>query len=82
MERKHDDRPIESWRDGIKVNPAADLLRMMSGDELKTLGEDIKAHGLHVPVTVWKKQKHSQPTLIDGRNRLDAMKSSLQHPRG
>ena len=35
----------KSWRDVIKVHPAADLLPMMSPDELKTLGEDIKANG-------------------------------------
>jgi hypothetical protein len=35
-----------SWRDQIKLHPAADLFPMMSPDELKTLGEDIKANGL------------------------------------
>ncbi len=37
--------PPKSWRDVIKIYPAADLFPMMSPDELKTLGEDIRANG-------------------------------------
>ena len=36
----------KSWRDVIKVHPATDLFPMMSPDELKALGEDIRQNGL------------------------------------
>ena len=42
-----------SWRDQINVHPAADLFPMMTPDELKALGEDIKKNGLAVPVMMW-----------------------------
>ena len=32
----------KSWRDQIKVHPAADILPEMTADEKKVLGEDIK----------------------------------------
>ena len=41
---------------------------MMSDDELASLGEDIKANGLREPITV-----DGDRTLLDGRNRLEAM---------
>jgi hypothetical protein len=56
-----------SWRDHLKVHPAADLFPMMSEPELRELGEDIKANGLRTPIAVYKGK------LLDGRNRLDAM---------
>jgi hypothetical protein len=70
-----------SWRSLIKVHPAADLFPMMSPEELRVLGEDIKANGLRASITLWEKDQqcafHSPDTvpavLIDGRNRLDAM---------
>ncbi|MET4347433.1 ParB N-terminal domain-containing protein [Bradyrhizobium sp. RT9a] len=71
-----DTKQPTSWRDVITVHPAADLFPMMSADELKTLGEDIKANGLRVPVVVWKPQKDSPAQLLDGRNRLDAIEAA------
>jgi len=65
----------KSWRDVLPIHPAADLFPMMTPDELKTLGEDIKKNGLHVPVTLWKEQKHFPLQLLDGRNRLDAIEA-------
>ena len=61
-----------SWRDLIKVHPAADLFPMMTRDELKALGEDIKKNGLGVPVILWEAEKGAPLLLLDGRNRLDA----------
>ena len=58
-----------SWRERITVHPAADLFPGMSDDELRQLGEDIRAHDLQVPVVFLADGR----TLIDGRNRLDAM---------
>jgi hypothetical protein len=57
------------WRDKYKVHPAADVFPMMSDEELKALGEDIKANGLKHPILVLK----DSGAIIDGRNRLEAM---------
>ena len=61
-----------SWRDQIKVHPAADLFPMMSPDELKALGEDIEQHGLRTDIAVWQEASGHPWFLLDGRNRLDA----------
>lgn len=61
----------KSWRDQIKVHPAADLFPMMTPDELKALGEDIKKNGLTSPIAVAVRARSY--SLLDGRNRLDAM---------
>jgi hypothetical protein len=57
----------ESWRDHLPVHPAANLFPPMSKDELRELGEDIKANGLVSSIVLYKGK------LLDGRNRLDAM---------
>jgi hypothetical protein len=64
-----------SWRDVLPIHPAADLFPLMSRDELRELGKDIKKNGLRIPISVWKQQKHFPPVLLDGRNRLDAMEA-------
>jgi hypothetical protein len=72
-----------SWRDTIKVHPAADLFPLLGDAELRELADDIKANGLHEKVKIILKPrlgsdglyhvgKHDQ-IVIDGRNRLDAM---------
>ena len=61
----------KSWRDHIKVHPAADLFPPMSPDELKALGEDIKKNGLKNRVPLY--QGRRRRATVDGRNRLDAM---------
>ena len=63
-----------SWRDRIKVHPAADLFPMMSPDELKTLGEDIAKHGLQSRIAVLC--TGNDVLLLDGRNRMDAMEAA------
>jgi hypothetical protein len=63
-----------SWRDVLSVHPAADLFPLMTPDELRALGEDIKKSGLKIPVTVWS-GKGEPLQLLDGRNRLDAMEA-------
>jgi hypothetical protein len=71
-----------SWRDYIKVHPATDLLPLMSDEELKELGEDIKKNGLQEKAICYNRAKYrwdgSPPpppeyVLVDGRNRLDAL---------
>jgi hypothetical protein len=66
-----------SWRDVLPVHPAADLFPLMSPDELKVLGEDIKENGLRTPIvltTVTSEYRDDgRDHLLDGRNRLDAM---------
>jgi hypothetical protein len=62
----------KSWRNALPIHPAAELFPLMMPDELKALGEDIKKHGLKIPVAVWRR-KGEPLQLLDGRNRLDAM---------
>ena len=51
-----------TWRDHLKVHPAADLFPMMSEDELRELGEDIRANGLLSPIVI----DADDDTLVDG----------------
>ena len=67
-------KPTSDWRSVIKVHPAADLFPMMSPEELRALGEDIKMNGLKVPPETWLDEGGTE-WLIDGRNRLDALAS-------
>jgi hypothetical protein len=69
---------MTSWRDILPVHPAAELFPMMPKDELRKLGEDIKANGLKSPVVIWSAEGEIDKGrkrffLLDGRNRLDAM---------
>jgi hypothetical protein len=73
------------WRDRYKVHPAADVFPMMSDEELAKLGEDIKANGLKSrPTFIATDGKAMIPkylTLLDGRNRLEAMeRAGLELP--
>jgi hypothetical protein len=60
-----------SWRDHIKVHPAAELFPMMDADSLRALGEDIKANGQRIMVAFYRDTEGAH-WLLDGRNRLDA----------
>ena len=62
----------KSWRDVLPIHPAADLFPLMSEPELRELGEDIKKNGLRVTLVLWR-DDHKKLSLLDGRNRLDAM---------
>src|SRR3954463_15099203 len=68
-------KPAKSWRDVIKIHPAAELFPLMPPDELRALGKDIKKNGLTSPIaiTTSKDAKGGNYQLLDGRNRLDAM---------
>ncbi|MBR0732421.1 hypothetical protein JQ595_27090 [Bradyrhizobium japonicum] len=64
-----------SWRDVLPIHPAAELFPMMDADELKALGEDIRKNKQqHDVVLVCDGEfANGRWSLIDGRNRLDAM---------
>ena len=62
---------MTSWRDSIKVHPAADLFPPLEPGALVELANDIKANGIRVPVVTWQ-GPDGEVWLIDGRNRLDA----------
>src|SRR5215472_2718994 len=59
-----------SWRDVLPLHPAAELWPPMAPDELRALGEDLKANGMQVPISILH---HKGYALLDGRNRLDAL---------
>ena len=42
-----------SWRDILPVHPAADVFPMMTEEELRELGQDIKKNGLKQRVVLW-----------------------------
>ena len=77
MGRKRTDKKTTtaptSWRDVLPIHPAAEFFPLMPPDELRALGEDIKANGLKNPVAVWQADSGSPRLLLDGRSRLDAM---------
>jgi hypothetical protein len=66
-----------SWRDVLPVHPAADMFPVLGRDELLELGRDIAAKGLTSPVVLWSEStKHGDVvSVLDGRNRLDAMEA-------
>jgi hypothetical protein len=69
-----------SWRDVLPIHPAADLFPLMSPDELKALGEDIKVTGLTSAVVLWRDNVEAEAVLLDGRNRLDAIEAAIGRP--
>lgn len=64
------------------IHPAAAKLPMMSDAELDELASDIKANGLLDPIILWNDNRAEadgatgpfQKYLLDGRNRLEALK--------
>jgi len=61
----------KSWRDVLKIHPAAELFPLMSEAELKELAANIKVNGVQIPILLWWHDE--QCHLVDGRNRLDAL---------
>jgi hypothetical protein len=70
----------KSWRDVLKIHPAAEMFPLMSKDELEALGEDIKKGELRESVSIFyetpegeqRDSRFARAQLMDGRNRLDA----------
>lgn len=56
-------------------HPAANVYPMMKKAALQALADDIKAHGLHVPIVRFKKK------IIDGRNRFLACQAAGVRPK-
>ena len=61
------------WRDVIQVHPAADEYPLMPPSELRELATDIKNNGLRTRVDILVDDNTGKWTLLDGRNRLDAL---------
>jgi hypothetical protein len=68
-----------SWRDHLKIHPAADLFPLMPPEELQALADDIKANGIRVPPESYI-DEDGKYWLLDGRNRLDAMECRQAQP--
>lgn len=58
----------------MKIHPAAEIFPMLSGEELDSLAEDIKAHGLRHELVTYEGE------LLDGRNRWAACKAAGVDP--
>ncbi len=79
---------VATWRNVFKVHPACAIFPAMSPDELRALGEDIKANGLREDIKYVRYNRRTEQydgmvrpgddddvdlILIDGGNRLNAM---------
>jgi hypothetical protein len=66
---------MTGWRDYLKIHLAADVFPMMSPEELRELGEDIKKHRLQGRIKLLAEKAPDGPRyyVLDGRSRLDAM---------
>src|SRR6476660_3419238 len=64
-----------SCRDILPVHPASAAFPDMTHDELVKLGEDIKTNNLQQKIVVQKLGEYPNQTftLLDGKNRLQAM---------
>ena len=47
----------KSWRNVLPIHPAAELFPRMSNDDLRAIGEDIKANGLTSPIAITRSKK-------------------------
>lgn len=63
----------------MKVHPIADMLPMLSEDELADLAADIKEHGQQLEIVVT--DIDDEEVLLDGRNRLRACEIAGVNPK-
>jgi hypothetical protein len=71
--------PAPSWRDTIPIHPAAELLPLMGKDELAEFAADIETNELQEPIKLVD-EGDAGASLLDGRNRLDALELVLGRP--
>ena len=71
---------MSTWREKYNVHPADNIFPMMSDEELQKLGESIRTNGLKQPIILFGKPK-DVPTVLDGRNRLEAMERVGLEPK-
>jgi len=62
-----------NWRDHLAVHPAAEAFPLLSEKELNELAGDIKRNDLKTDLVLWRSDDKTEPVLLDGRNRLDAL---------
>jgi hypothetical protein len=62
-----------SWREFIKVDPAAETQRPLNEGERRGLEGDLKRDGLREPVVLRVLEEGGEPRLLDGRHRLDLL---------
>ena len=66
----------------LKIHPAAEMFPLMSPDELRELAEDIQKNGLvEWPTLASGRKRPARSTLLDGRNRLDALAAARRGTR-
>jgi hypothetical protein len=63
------------WRDVLPIHPAAEAFPRMTESDFRMLVEDIKEHGLNVPVALLQNSRDGSTLLLDGISRLDALES-------
>jgi hypothetical protein len=69
-----DHKPVKSWRNVLKVHPAALEYPRLSEAELVELGEDIAARGLEVNIVLIR--EGDEDLLLDGIGRLTAIEAN------
>ena len=69
---KSSSTPKKSWRQWLRIHPAAELFPPLSKQEQRALADDIKQYGLRQPIS-FIKDVEGNSLLLDGINRLDAL---------